>query len=217
MASTAHIRTQIDRDIFDYQQLVGCLGHLRKPRDKIRRLLAGGDIVRVRKGLYTFGDPYRRGPISRELLANLIHGPSYVSGDYALSYHSLIPERIEIVTSVTPGRSRTFTTPFGTFAYRSLTVPRYAAGVLLVQSSGISFLIASPEKALADKVWSDRRFRGSRLVDFGPYLQEDLRCDVDRLATLDAERLKTIDRAYRSRKISMLIRYLTTRREHHHA
>jgi hypothetical protein len=217
MASVADIRTRIERDVFDYQQLVGCLTHLKKPRDKIRRLLAAGAIIRIRKGLYTFGDPFRRGPISRELLANLIHGPSYVSGDYALSYHGLIPERIETVTSATPGRSRTFTTPFGTFAYRSLAVHRYAAGVLLIQSSGISFLIASPEKALADKVWSDRRFRGGRLADFGPYLEEDLRCDVDRLAALDMERLHTIDRAYRSRKISALIRHIAERREHDHA
>ena len=48
--------------------------------------------MRIRKGLYAFGEPLRRAPISRELLANLIYGPSYISLDYALSYHGLIPE-----------------------------------------------------------------------------------------------------------------------------
>ena len=43
-----------------------------------------GGIVRVKKGLYVFGLDYRRGAWSREVLANLIYGPSYVSLDYAL-------------------------------------------------------------------------------------------------------------------------------------
>jgi len=133
MLDIAQIRTQIERDVFDYQQLISCLGHLNKPRDKIRRLLSRDDIVRIKKGLYTFGEPYRRGTISRELLANLIYGPSYVSLDYALSYHGLIPERVETVTSVTTGRSHEFETPFGTFAYRRLCRGRYAVGAILEQ------------------------------------------------------------------------------------
>jgi predicted transcriptional regulator of viral defense system len=117
MAETAQLRQEIDRDHFDYQQLTACLSHLSKPRDKINKLLSKGEIVRIRKGLYTFGRPYRRGPLSRELLANLVYGPSYVSLDYALSYHGLIPERVSTVTSVALGRSRKFDTPLGTFTY----------------------------------------------------------------------------------------------------
>ena len=98
MLETTPLRQQIARDVFDYQQLVTCLSQFSKPRDKIRRLLASGEIVRIRKGLYAFGAPLQRAPISRELLANLIYGPSYISLDYALSYHGLIPERVETVT-----------------------------------------------------------------------------------------------------------------------
>ena len=78
---------------------------------------------------------YRRGQrfreICREYLANLIYGPSYISLDYALSLHGLIPERVETITSVTTRRSRHFDTPFGTFSYRMLNGRRYAVGVLL--------------------------------------------------------------------------------------
>ena len=99
MAEAAQMRLQLGREVFDYQQLIGCLAHLRKPRDKIARLLAEEQIVRIRKGLYAFGSLYRRESLSREVLANLIHGPSYVSLDYALGYYGLIPERVSTVTS----------------------------------------------------------------------------------------------------------------------
>jgi hypothetical protein len=36
------------------------------------------------QGIYVFGERYRRSPFSREVLANMIYGPSYISLDYAL-------------------------------------------------------------------------------------------------------------------------------------
>ena len=54
MADIALHRAQIERDIFDYQQLESCLREFRKPRDQITGLLARGHVIRVRKGLYTF-------------------------------------------------------------------------------------------------------------------------------------------------------------------
>ncbi len=217
MLETTPLRQQITRDVFDYQQLVACLSQFSKPRDKICRLLASGEIVRLRKGLYAFGESLRQAPISRELLANLIHGPSYISLDYALNYHGLIPERVEMVTSVTLGRSRTFTTPCGIFSYRRLNQSRYAVGVILEEHNDLSFLIASPEKALADKVWADKRFDGIRLSAYGPYLLDDLRLDPARLAVLDNDCLDAIARAYDSRKLDRLMRCLQTLREQSHA
>jgi hypothetical protein len=208
MLETAHIRKQIDREIFDYQQLTTCLAPFKKPRDKIGRLLARGEIVRVKKGLYVFGELFQQHPISRELLANLIYGPSYVSLDYALSYHGLIPDRVDAVTSVTPGRSRAFATPFGLFSYRGIGENRYTEGVVLEESGDTPFLIASPEKALVDKVWTDHRFSGARLLDFEPYLFDDLRLEAIRLTDLDGQRLAAIARAYDSPKIHRLVRYL---------
>ena len=213
MLETTHIRQHINRDVFDYQQLTDCLASLRKPRDKIRRLLAKGDIIRIKKGLYVFGEVFRRGPLCRELLANLIYGPSYISLDYALSHYGLIPERVETVTSVTTGRSRKFDTPFGMFSYRHLSTTRYAPGVFLEQSGEDSYLIASPEKALADKIWVDKRIGGAQWIDYGSYLFQDLRLDRDCLITLDTNRLTDIANAYGSRKIDLLLRFLQSLRE----
>jgi hypothetical protein len=79
MSEIASIRQTIDMDVFDHQAFLSTLRTYAKPRDKITRLLASGDIVRIKKGLYCFGEAFRRDPICREYLANLIYGPSYVS------------------------------------------------------------------------------------------------------------------------------------------
>jgi predicted transcriptional regulator of viral defense system len=213
----AQMRRNIGGEVFDYQVLLDELAEYRKPRDRITRLLAGGVIVRVKKGLYCFGEPFRREPLSREYLANLIYGPSYVSIEYALSHHGLIPERVETVTSVTTRRSRDFDTPFGTFSYRMLTGPRYAVGVILETAGKTSFLVASPEKALADKVWTDKRFSGLRLSDYDAYLSDDLRIDREALSRFDCSRLQVIATAYHSAKISNLVRYLKRFKEAAHA
>ncbi len=184
------------------------LAPLRKPRDKVRRMLAAGDIIRLRKGLYLFAERFRREPICRELLANLIHGPSYVSLEYALSFHGLIPERVEVVTSVCTGRSRRFGTAVGTFTYRSLTAERYSWGAEVVSTQSGSFLMASPAKALADKVWTDKRFAGARTSDFESYLFEDLRIDREQLATMRCRDLMEAAGACGSPKIRRLARFI---------
>src|SRR6202043_3466912 len=96
---------------FDYEALLQTLQNYKKPRDAITRFLHDGSIIRVKKGLYVFGENYRRGIICKESLANLIYGPSYLSLEYALSYYGLIPERVEQVASMTPLRSKIFQTP----------------------------------------------------------------------------------------------------------
>lgn len=211
MVTIMDIRELVPTDTLDYQQLISALRGYAKPRDRISALLADGSLLRVRKGLYVFGERYRRGPISREQLANLIYGPSYVSLDYALSRCGLIPERVESVTSVTMGENRRFATPFGLFTYRPLSPRRYAPGVRWAGEGGARYLLASPEKALVDKVWADKRFSPAGPGDFDAYLFEDLRLDEQRLLSLNRARLAAIARAFASGKIDMLLRRLAPR------
>jgi hypothetical protein len=215
--ATALIRRNVEGEVFDYQVLLDALAGYRKPRDKITRLLASGAIVRVKKGLYCFGEAFRKEPLSREYLANLIYGPSYVSLEYALNHHGLIPERVETVTSVTTRRSRDFDTPFGTFSYRMLNGPRYAVGAILETAGKTPFLIASPEKALADKVWTDKRLSGVRVSDYDEYLSDDLRIDREAIGSFDYSRLHLIATAYDSGKVNNLVCYLKRLKEASHA
>ena len=89
------IRSKIDQEIFDYTQLTQVLANYKKPRDVITQLLRKENIIRVKKGLYVYGSVWRRKEVPKEILANLIFGPSVISLEYALSYYSLIPERVE--------------------------------------------------------------------------------------------------------------------------
>jgi len=212
MPAIDEIRRAIDADVFDYQQLMDCLKVYAKPRDKVRALLKAREIVRVKKGLYVFGEGHRRSPWSREILANLIYGPSYISLDYALSYYGLIPERVMVVTSVTLSRSRRFETPLGLFTYRRLSCRKYSIGIDQQTVGGDQqFLIATPAKALADKIWTDRRFTPRKAEEFRAYLEEDLRMAPDSMSGIDRSLLALIAEQYGSRKVRLLQDYLEGR------
>lgn len=203
------IRKHIPHEEFDYQTLLGVLTDYAHPRDKITDLLRKKVIIRVKKGLYVFGEDYRRVPYSRELLANLVFGPSYISLDYALQYHGMIPERIEAVTSVTTGRSRKFITPVGAFTYRNIPLPAFQTGMDMVDTGdGRSFLIAVPEKALADKIHADRGAAISSQQDISTYLLDDLRLDPGFLQEMDPDRMEIYAGCYGSRKIMLLANLL---------
>jgi hypothetical protein len=199
------IRDRIQAEIFDYQTLTEAMKGLSSPRDKITDMLRQGAIIRIKKGLYVFGNGYRRYPHSKELLANLIYGPSYVSLDYALAHHGLIPERVEALTSVTVGKSKRFSTPAGLFIYRQIPPRAYEVGVIRVEAENQqAFLIASPEKALADKVVSARGGRIASIAEMGRFLEADLRVDVGALRPLSAERIDDYAARYRSLKLRHL-------------
>ncbi|MBI5655307.1 MAG: hypothetical protein HZC44_00175 [Geobacter sp.] len=190
---------------FDYQTLLDAVRSYAHPRMKISALLAKGAIIRIKKGLYVFGESRRRRPYSRELLANLIYGPSYLSMEFALHYHGMIPERAETVTSVTPGRSRTFVTPVGTFSYRMIPMEAFRTGMDQVElDEGRFFLIAIPEKALADRVVAERGADITTQKELHEYLLASLRVDESSLKGLDPVRLEEVARHYRSRRVRLL-------------
>jgi len=199
------IRKQVPFEEFDYQTLMSCLNGYARPRDKISALIRKGHIIRVKKGLYVFGDDFRRSPISRELLANLIYGPSCVSLDYALHYYGFIPERAEAITSVTSGRARRFSTPFGLFVYSRIPLAAYRLGIDLVAlDDGRSFLIAIPEKAITDKIAGSRGTGITTQKEMETYLLDSLRIDSESFFQLDPDLIDRIAEAYRSRKVRLL-------------
>ncbi|BET57745.1 type IV toxin-antitoxin system AbiEi family antitoxin domain-containing protein [Geobacter sp. 60473] len=203
--TNALLLKSIPYEEFDYQTLLDAVRGYARPRMKISAMLAKGDIIRVKKGLYILGEPLRRRPFCRELLANLVYGPSYISLEYALHYHGLTPERVEAVTSVTCGRSRTFATPVGTFSYRMIPLEAFRTGMDRAElDDGRSFLVAIPEKALADRIVADRGAGISTQKELHEYLLSSLRIDPAGLRELDPVRVAEIARAYRSRRVKLL-------------
>ena len=203
------VRRRIQAEEFDYQSLLNSLKEYSRPRDKITGLLRRGEIIRVKKGLYIFGEKYRRRPYAREVLANLMYGPSYISLEYALQYHGLIPERVEAVTSVALGRSRRFATPVGLFTYWGIAREAFWLGMdQYATESGQFFLMAGPEKALCDKIQQDRGATSGAMPDLQEYLAGQLRIDVELLADLDPDRIEGIAAGYHSRKLQGLVLWI---------
>jgi len=197
------LRNACEGELFDYGFLMDQLRGYQRPRDKVTRMLAVGEIVRVKKGLYVFGEDYRRRPIQRAQLANLIYGPSYVSGLYALAQYDLIPERVEVVTSMTARRNKRFDTPFGHFEYRYLNLQRYSVGVDWKElEKGVHCFFASPEKALADTVATQRDLQG--VDEMREHIVENLRIDEEALANLDGMRMAKIAADYGSPVVRLL-------------
>lgn len=212
------IRAKIPREEFDYQVLLDALTEYARPRDKISDLLRKGVIVRIKKGLYVLGPEISRRPYSRELLANLIYGPSYISLETALQYYGLIPERVEAVTSVATGRSRKFKTPAGLFVYRQIPLAAYCFGMTRIEPGDAPpFFIATPEKALSDKIRLDRGAELRNIDQMRFYLVDNLRIEESSLAAIDPETIFEIGRRYRSNKIRILaglVRQLRKADEH---
>jgi len=204
-----NVRDSITAEIFDYQVLIDALKDLAYPRNRINDLLRQGIIIRIKKGLYVFGDKYRRQPYSKELLANLVYGPSYVSLDYALAYYGIIPEKVESLTSVTPNRPRRFSTPVGLLIYRRIPARAYETGMVRVEEErGQAFLIASPEKALADKIVSVRGASIASIGEMGRFLEEDLRIDAGAIRSFSPEGIAEFAGRYRSLRLRRLSGYI---------
>ncbi len=112
---------------------------------QLSRWEAAGRIVRLRRGLYVLA---RQQPNTLSL-ANRIVDPSYISGEYALSYYGLILDAAFEITSacLRAPRRAVVDTRYGIYSYRQVKV---YAGFEPVEIDGCAVLIATPEKALVD-------------------------------------------------------------------
>lgn len=163
----------------DYATLVNLLKDYRFPKDKIAALEKQQQLIRIKKGLFIVAPQDGVGDVSRELIANHLYGPSYVSLESALSYHGLIPERVFRIRSVTTKRSKQYNTPIGVFDYRSVAPSYFSVGIQQkVTQNNITFLIASPEKALCDMILSTSGLRLQSVKAVKTYLEDDLRIDL---------------------------------------
>jgi hypothetical protein len=108
-------------------------------------MLRDGVIIRIKKGLYVLSPDFG-GHIHLPEIANALYGPSYISLEFALSYYSLIPERVIEITSVTLKGENFFKTPLGNFSFIHIKKKAFAAGIQLVENGEGRYLIASKEK-----------------------------------------------------------------------
>lgn len=104
-----------------------------------------GFIARIKRGLYTFSDS----SLPDVYIAYSLYNPSYISREFALSYHRVIPENVYEITSVTPKSTRRFERQGKIFSYRHIKLLAFT-GYTTEKQKGVSFLVADPEKAFVD-------------------------------------------------------------------
>lgn len=111
----------------------------------LHRYKKQGFIVQLKRGLYVFPDALP----PDVYVANKLYSPSYISLEFALSYHGVIPETVYEITSVTTKATRRFETLGKAFSYRKIKKTAYT-GYELQKQQGLSFNIADVEKAFVD-------------------------------------------------------------------
>jgi predicted transcriptional regulator of viral defense system len=154
-----------------------------------------------------FGRPY-----SPFVLANLIYGPSYVSGHSALAHYGLIPERVEQVTSTCLTRHKRFETPVGIFTYDPIPLERYRVSVCREPiDEQRSCLIATPEKALVELMVKSANPKSREEIE--EWL-DAMRIDLDVLLTFRVGELDQLYKVFRSPAIRILRSIITEARHH---
>ena len=169
------------------------------PQIRIQRMVKKGELIPLKRGMYET-DSTAPG----FLMANAILGPSYISFEYALSYHGMIPERVITYTSATFGKNKKkeFMNSFGTFTYRDIpqeVFPYYYSRELY---GNRPYLIASREKALCDQLYIATPIRG--IHDFEEFLFDGMRLDEDIFDSLDFEKIKRIAPLYHKTNLYQL-------------
>ncbi|MBW8244121.1 hypothetical protein K1F50_15030 [Muricauda oceani] len=181
-----------------------------RPNDKISELIKNNELIPIRRGLYITGPEMDLPSPEPFLIANHLRGPSYVSLETALFYWNLIPERTYEISSATIKTSKTYKTPVGRFSYHQLKLPYYSYGIKsIVYSPKQTALIASPEKALCDKIVLTPRVNLRSIKQTQQFLLDDLRMDSEILNTLNKEIMETwIENAPKKNSLKMLIKTL---------
>ncbi len=170
---------------------------------KICREVKNGNLIKIVNGLYETDSN-----INGYLLAGSIYGPSYLSFDFALSYYGLIPEKVTAFTSATCNKKKkkSYDNQFGTFLYRDVPVAVYPLGVNVIEEGEYVYQIATPEKALCDKLYTLTPIKN--MTELENVLFNDLRIDMDEFRKLNLQDIKEISNFYHSTNVNLLYRYM---------
>ena len=170
---------------------------------KICREVKNGNLIKIINGLYETDSN-----INGYLLAGSIYGPSYLSFDFALYYYGLIPEKVTAFTSATcyKKKKKMYENQFGVFLYRDVPSNVYPLGINLIEENRYIYQIATPEKALCDKLYTLSPIKN--MTELENVLYNDLRIDIDELTKFNINDLEEISNSYHSTNVDLLYKYM---------
>lgn len=192
-----------------YQMLLEELSEYKAPVQKLLRMIQSGHYMKLTKGLYET-NVHTPG----YLLANAIYGPSYLSFEFALSYHGLIPEAVVQYTSATfkKRKTKTFSNYFGVFSYRDIPADVFPYEIIIKEEQGYTYQIASAEKALCDQLYTLKPVKNKK--ELNALLFKDLRIDEDEFQNLNVNIIMKLCEYYPSTNLKILKKVVGGRHEH---
>ena len=163
----------------------------------IKRAIAKGEIIRLRRGLYCLPKKY----LNLYAVAQHIYGPSYISLESALSWHGWIPEAVYTLTSVSFNKSKDYKTPLGIFSYSH--VPQnifYESVERHIDQEGYIFFMAKPLKALVDYIYINK-------IDFDSidFLLNSLRIEKEELTNLQSRDFDLLAENYGNKRVNQFL------------
>jgi hypothetical protein len=180
------------------------------PEQKIKYMKRKGELVSIMKGWYLLNKNTES--YSKFHVANLLYGPSYVSGLSALSHLGWIAEKSVSVQSMVFKRGKVLDTSIGRFTYSHLPKEIFSYGIMRYEADvNTVYLIANPTKALYDHILLTPNLIFTGKEDLMTYLENDLRFDTERLKELDKKLLQKLYLyGQKGRQIKILIGLLNT-------
>ena len=187
---------------FSARDAMNLLGGTQDRRHGImKRAVAAGEIIRIRRGLYTLAQRAHMPVVNPLVLAQYVYGPSYISLESALRYFDLIPEGVFAITSVSLKKSAQFDTALGLFTYDRVPQEIFYAQVERVESPDApSILIAHPLKALADYVYVYKK----DWPGLGPVC-DSLRIEPEGLASVTSLQIEDLMHNYRNGRVKRFL------------
>lgn len=183
--------------------LIEELRQYRNPIVKILNMVKKEELIQIVRGLYETDST-----IPGYYLASVIYGPSYLSFEFALSYHGLIPEAVYHFTSATfnKRRRKAYENYYGLFTYRDVPKLAFSQGTVLHQENGYSFVLAKAEKAICDTLYtfepcSNQKELLALMFDF-------LRFDQSIFDDLDFRLMIDLAQYYQTKNLKLLVKYL---------
>jgi hypothetical protein len=171
----------------------------------VHRAAAKDEIIRLKPGLFLLSPEYRKTHPHPFVIAALLHSPSHVSLESALSYHGLIPEAVYQVSSVTSVRSRRFETPIGVFTFKRVPASHPRVGVKAVKFNDRSWaFIGTPLRTIADFIYLQKQISWEK--DGLEFLTESMRIEWEDLQNISFESIHEICESLRDKRTK---RYLT--------
>ncbi len=150
----------------------------------IHRAVHANEVLRLKRGLYMLAREYRKSAPHPYMIAAMLHAPSHISLETALSFHGLIPEAVFQVSSVTSSRNRHFNTPMGLFTFQRVPTLSPRAGVESVKLSENSWaFIANPLRAITDLIYLRKEI--SWETDGLEFLTESMRMEKEDISQID--------------------------------